>query len=226
MAQSASEARTALTVVTSAAVSDLSRAFRSLDGLPADDVRDALMEILPALGDSYGLAAGALAADWFDDMREESEARGAFRAEPAEPVDAARWESLARWGVNPLYAATPDGAAALTLIAGGLQRTIADRHRLTVVDNSIADPAASGWQRVGVGDDCGFCRMLIGRGAVYTDASVTFRSHDHCNCAASPTWAPNVTRISTEPYRQSQRNRSDATKAKDNARAREFIANT
>jgi hypothetical protein len=66
--------------------------------------------------------------------------------------------------------------------------------------------------------------MLIDRGHVYTEATVTFRSHDSCSCAASPSWAPNVTKVSREPYRQSQRNRSDAQKARDNARAREYIA--
>lgn len=221
----ASEQREALIGLTRLAKGDLLALWRTLDGLTASQTRDALASVLPALGDTYGAAAAALAADWYDDLREREAPKGRFTAEPAGDVDRKRWDSLAGWGVSPLFAAEPNRGAALTLIEGGLQRTIADRHRLTVVDNSIADPAASGWQRVGVGDNCGFCRMLIGRGAVYTDASVTFRSHDHCNCAASPTWAPNVTRISTEPYKQSQRERSDATKAMDNARAREFIAN-
>lgn len=221
----ASEQRDALIGLTRLARRDLLTLWRTLEGLSASQTRDALASVLPGLGGTYGAAAAALAADWYDDLREQAAAKGRFTAEPAGDVDLARWDSLAGWGTSPLFAAEPNRGAALTLIEGGLQRTIADRHRLTVVDNAIADPAASGWRRVGVGDNCGFCRMLIGRGAVYTDASVTFRSHDHCNCAASPTWAPNVTRISTEPYKQSQRERSDATKAMDNARAREFIAN-
>src|SRR5512139_1923339 len=221
----ASEQRQALIDLTTLAKRDLFALWRSLDGLTASQTRDALMVLLPEVGDTYGAAAAALAADWFDELREREGVKGRFLAEPTGDVDPERWDSLARWGVDPLFAAEPDRSAALTLIAGGLQRTVADRHRLTIVDNSIRDPRAAGWARVGVGENCGFCRMLIGRGAVYTDATVTFRSHDHCNCAASPTWAPNVTRISNEPYRQSQRNRSDATKAKDNARAREFIAN-
>lgn len=220
----ASEQRQALIDVTTLAKRDLFALWGSLDGLGAAETRDALTDLLPEVGARYGAAAASLAADWFDDLRDEAEASGRFIAEPSEDVDPQRWESLARWGVDPLFAAAPDRVAALTLISGGLQRTVADRHRLTIVDNSIADPAASGWARVGVGDNCGFCRMLIGRGAVYTDATVTFRSHDHCNCAASPTWASNVTRISSEPYKQSQRDRSDATKARDNARARKFIA--
>lgn len=221
----ASEQREALIGLTRLARRDLLTLWRTLEGLSASQTRDALASVLPGLGDTYGAAAAALAADWYDDLREQAAAKGRFTAEPAGDVDLARWDSLAGWGTSPLFAAEPNRGAALTLIEGGLQRTIADRHRLTVVDNAIADPAAAGWKRVGVGTNCGFCRMLISRGHVYTESSVTFRSHDHCNCAASPDFADNVVKVSGEPFKQSQRNRSDATKAKDNARAREFIAN-
>ena len=182
----ASEQRQALVDLTTIAKRDLFALWGSLEGLGATETRDALSALLPDIGGRYGAAAAALAADWFDDLRDASGVGGRFLSEPAPDVDIARWESLAGYGVGPLFGASPDRASALTLISGGLQRTIADRHRLTIVDNSIRDPEATGWKRVGVGTDCGFCRMLIDRGHVYTESSVTFRSHDHCNCAASP----------------------------------------
>jgi hypothetical protein len=218
------EAREALAGLTTLAQRDLLSLRPALEGLSAEGARDGLLEVLPALGLQYGDAAAALAADWYEDVRDEAEAKGRFEPILATEPDEGRWESLARWGTDPLFQASPNLAAALALIAGGLQRSIADQHRLTIVESSIADPAASGWKRVGVGANCGFCRMLIDRGHVYTEAGVTFRSHDHCNCAASPSFADNVVKVSTEPYRQSQRERSDATKARDNARARAFIA--
>ena len=219
------EARQALLDVTTLAQADLERLWAMLVDLPPEQVRDALMDLLPAVGDEYGAAAAALAADWYDEAREEAEVRGAFRAEPSPPVEPVRWQSLSRWGVGPLFAETPDYSGALQLVQGGLQRTVANQHRLTVVDNSIRDPQAAGWRRVGVGGSCPFCLMLIARGAVYTDASVTFRTHDHCNCAASPTWAPNVVKVSGEPYRQSKRREgmSEARKKAENARAREWM---
>ena len=51
--------------------------------------------------------------------------------------------------------------------------------------SSTTDPKARGWQRVGVGE-CDFCSMLIGRGAVYSEATADFLSHDHCHCYAEP----------------------------------------
>lgn len=221
---SAAEQRQGVADLVDLAILALEEFWRLLVDLPAEKVRDALMDVLPTIGQQYGGAAASLAADWYDDLRGAADARGAFEPILPDLPDQARWESLARWGTGPLFQPEPERKAALTLISGGLQRSIADQHRLTVVESSIADPSASGWRRVGVGDSCSFCRMLIDRGHVYTEASVTFRSHDHCNCVASPEFASNVVKVSTEPFRQSQRNRSDATRKKDNARARAFIA--
>lgn len=192
--------------------------------MAAAEVRDALTDLLPAVGAEYGAAAAALAADWYEEQRETASSRGSFAPVLAPEPDTDRWRALARWGVGPLFAAEPDATSAQALVSGGLQRTIADQHRLTIVGSAIADPAAYGWRRVGVGGSCGFCRMLIDRGRVYTEAGVTFRSHDHCNCAAAPSFDSKVVKVSREPYRQSRRDRSDATKRADNARARAYIA--
>jgi len=183
-----SEAQAALVGLTSRAVSDFESEFQAVAGMSADEVRDALLDVVPPLGTRYSLAAAALGADWYDDLREEADAPGRFKADPSEPVGPARWESLVRWGVSPLYAPTPAPEDALTLISGGLQRTVANGHRLTVVENSVKDPRAKGWARYGSGSSCSFCRMLLSRGAVYTEATSGFESHDHCNCYAAPSW--------------------------------------
>lgn len=225
----ASEQRQALADLTRIANRDVADLFALVGDAPADEVRDALLDVLPDLGRAYGDAAASLAADYYEGAREAAEARGRFSPILAEQPTPARWEALARWGVDPLFSDDPNAATALTRIQGGMQRSVADQHRLTVVRSSIEDPAAAGWRRVGVGDSCGFCRMLIDRrkdggGGVYTESSVTFRSHDHCNCAAAPDFSSNVVRISPEPFRQSKANRSDSTRKADNARARAYIA--
>jgi hypothetical protein len=220
----ASEARQGLVDLTALAKRDLDRLWTQISDLPPVQVREALVDVLPVIADEYGLAAGALAADWYDDERDRAGVGGSFTAEPVELPDQERFTSLAVWGTSPLFSENPDPQSSLSLVAGGLQRAIADAHRLTVVESTQNDPQATGWRRIGVGENCGFCRMLIGRGAVYTEASVTFRSHDNCNCAASPTWAENVVKISREPFQQSQKNRSDETKKRDNERAYAFIA--
>lgn len=167
------------------ATADLDALWREV--ATAEQAREALQDVLPALVAAYGAGAATFAADWYDESRDEAGAHGRFRAVPADVGDTGA-EVLARWGVGPLFAAEPDWAAARTLVAGGLQRRIADQARATVTGSSLLDPAAVGWRRVGDGDSCSFCSMLLGRGAVYTSQTVKFRSHDHCGCSAAPEW--------------------------------------
>lgn len=174
--------RTAVTDLALLADRDLDALWRQVSD--AETAREMLKDVLPSLVDTYGLAAATISADWYDEMRDERGVRGRFTAIPAELGDAGT-DALAGWGVAPLFQAEPDWAAARTLVAGGLQRRVANRSRYTVARSSVADPGARGWQRTGAGN-CDFCSMLIGRGAVYTEASADFESHDHCGCSAVP----------------------------------------
>lgn len=185
------EQRQALAQLTALAQSDLAAFWVAADALPVEELRVALAEILPGIGLTYGDAAAALGAEWFETAREASGAPGSFAPVLAEQPDQGRWASLANWATQTMVKPdAPQGARQIVLkrVDGGLQRSIAAQHRETIMRSSIADPAAKGWRRVGVGDSCEFCSMLLSRGAVYTEASVRFRSHDHCNCAAAPAW--------------------------------------
>lgn len=161
------------------AANDLRILFRQFT--TRDMAEQGLRDLLPQLIDTYGSAAGALAADWYDDLRDAAEAKGRFRAIPADLPDQGSTDALARWAAS----VATDLDTMLPLTIGGTQRRIANAARHTVMGSSIADPHARGWMRAGAGD-CEFCRMLIGRGAVYTSATVDFESHDHCGCVGVP----------------------------------------
>ena len=221
---SPAESREALIGLTRLAEADLRRLWVRIANQPPDAVRDALMDLLPLLADEYGTAAAVMAADEYDELRLIAEAAGVFTAEPVPPPTSARFEALARWGVDPLFGSEPNPEAAFVKIAGGMQRTIADMHRETVVQSSLLDPAALGWRRVGQGDNCGFCNMLIGRGDVYSQKGVAFKSHDHCNCVAAAVFQGEDVAYATDLQRRvSQRQMSDATRKKNNQRAYEYI---
>lgn len=158
---------------------DLSVLWRRLETISA--AGEALNDVLPALIDQYGAAAGTVAADWYDDLREKREVAGRFRAIPADVKDTGA-HALVGWAIQT----ATDYTAFQTLIAGGAQRRLANFSRLTVMGSSIADPKARGWQRVGDGSTCEFCSMLLGRGAVYSEATADFQAHDHCACQAEP----------------------------------------
>lgn len=196
------------------AAGDLRGLWRTVsDGVSA---RNALEEILPLLVRTYASAAATVASDWYDEERDEAEAPGRFRAITA-PVGDSGTSELARWGVGPLFDEEPDWRRAQTLITGGVQRRIANAARDTISASSVDDPAAEGWQRAGSGE-CAFCAMLIGRGAVYSERSADFASHDHCNCQAVPAFRGRARPV--RPYTPSSRVVTDA----DRARVRDYLA--
>lgn len=152
-----------------------------LDGLLRRSVSESsLTASLGPLVATYGAAAATVAADWYDDFRNTEGAVGRFRAIPADIPDSGE-KALVGWA----FSEASDEAAFKVLIAGGVQRRIVNFSRLTVMGSSLEDPQARGWERVGVGE-CDFCQVLIGRGAVYSEATADFESHDHCHCAAVP----------------------------------------
>lgn len=174
--------RREITALAETASDDLDLLWRDAD--TPTELEAALRDTLPALIDTYGLAAGAFAADWYDDSRAEADVRGRFTALTAEIADNGS-HALIGWALDT----ATDMPAFQTLILGGTQRRIANHSRLTVMQSSIADPAARGWKRVGSGSSCEFCSMLLGRGAVYTEATADFAAHDHDDCFAAPEWA-------------------------------------
>lgn len=194
-------------------------ARRDLDALwrevrDAAEAEVALRDVLPALIDSYGSAASVLAADWYDDLRVKVGAPRRFGAVLATVPDSGS-QALVGWAVSEAR----DMSTMNALIVGGMQRRIANYSRQTVMASSVADPAARGWQRVGSGGcTSGFCDMLIGRGAVYSEATADFSSHDYCQCQAVPAFGGEP--VPVKPYTPSLRNISDA----DRARLREYLA--
>lgn len=179
------------------------------------ELRAALADVLPTLVDTYGSAAATIAADWYDELRVERAVKGRFSAIPAELPDPGA-DGLIGYAMGT----ATDDASFLTLVGGGLQKRIANGSRYTITTSSIADPHADGWQRVGSGE-CAFCSMLIGRGAVYSEASADFASHDHCNCSAEPAFGGQPRPV--KPYTPSQRRRSESTRTADSARARAWM---
>ncbi len=171
-----------LRALTRQATSDLSKLWRIAG--PVSASRGRLTVGLLALSEAYGPAAATLGADYYDEARDASRARGRYRAAPSAGIAPEALEVLAGVAVGPLFGADPDPLAALTLAAGGLQRHIANEDRETVLQSSIEDPQARGWVRVG-GGGCNWCQRYLDGEVHYADG-YDFPAHDHCNCTAQP----------------------------------------
>lgn len=213
------EQRRALAGLQAVMRSELLDIWDQLDTSNVDELLPVLDAVLGDLYAKYGPAAGSLAADFYDELRDLAGPSGRFTPILAVLSDTDaddRFAVLSRKSVGPLFGAEPDRDSAFTQLLGGLQMTVMDVHRDTIMGSSVADSASRGWQRVGVGHNCGFCNMLIGRGAVYKESTVKFGAHDHCNCQAVPTFdgTPNYySADDVSAYRKTVRRISDSQKA-------------
>lgn len=197
------------------ATKDIAILWRSVKDARAS--KDSLFDLLPELVAAYHGAAAAAAADFYDTVRAEAEAPGHFTAILRDPPDLGT-DALVKWAL----ATAADGETFQSLIAGGVTKRIANGARDVVTRSSIADPASKGWMRVGAGE-CDFCAMLVSRGAVYSEASVEFASHDHCNCGAAPAFNPSQIKAVKSEFVPSARRKSDAVREKDRARVKDWI---
>jgi hypothetical protein len=183
-----------------------------------EHARFILTELLPTLIDLYGVAAATLAADWYDEVRSQLAIAGRFRAEIPRIGDP---------GVPALLGWAIDEATSLKafeeLTIGGSVRRIQDYGRATVTHSAVRDPGSTGWQRVGSGE-CDFCRMLIGRGAVYSESTVRFASHDHCNCSAVAVFKGSEP-VPVREYERSERSdrTDDEARRESNERVRAWL---
>jgi hypothetical protein len=180
-----------------------------------------LFDVVPDVVVAYGEAAAAIAADWYDDVRDADRITGRFTTSPADLADV-RVEPLIGWADET--ATNP--AAFSVLLLDGLQTRVADWARATIIGSSLADPGADGWQRVASPTACAFCRMLAGRGAVYSEASVDFAAHDKCLCSATPAFGgqPRPVRPYTPTNRYGDTDEGRARHAADLERARDWMA--
>lgn len=200
---------------------DLLAFWQGLDHSDAYAVRRAVEAFLPDLVQTYGEIGASLAADFYEELRDGSgEVARLYRADmPDNVVNVNATRASGRWAIGPLFAEDPVAASALSNLAGVTKRLVLKPARDTVRLNVVADPDSVGWRRVGDGDSCKFCRMLIGRGEVYSAETARFGAHDDCGCLAEPAWG-SAEPIRVEQYLATQRRLSDA----DRARVKDFLA--
>lgn len=194
------------------AQADLRAIWRSAGG------RVELAEVLAELVQSYGDASAAVAAEWYDTLRSDSGVGAGFRAvvpDPRNPGTA----PLIDWAASKAQSEE----AFRTLISGGIQRRITNYSRNVITTSAVRDPKSGGWMRTGTGE-CGFCAMLISRGAVYSKETVDFASHDHCECHVAPVWSPAQVSAVKSEFVPTARRRSDRAAEADRERAKRWIA--
>lgn len=154
----------------------------------------AIEPALLALIAAGGHASAGLAAAYYDEFRAAEQITG--RATPVlvtpppveEAVRSLRFVGLVETR-RLVDAGRADAAAvAFTNVSGETSRQILNQGRDTLVASVEADRQALGWARVTDSRPCSFCRMLAGRGPVYSRGG-GFSAHGHCGCTLEPVYS-------------------------------------
>ncbi|UOQ56081.1 hypothetical protein MUN78_10230 [Leucobacter allii] len=165
----------------------LSKFWGLYGNLPADELRDALLTFIPALGERYGDLAAAAAADWYEETKQA--ATGKLGAAVLADVDVEALVEGTRWAVDDLYDGNP--VETWRKLERSLLRHVKNAGRGTVRRSATRDGVA--FARVPSGaKTCAFCTMLASRGFVYGSAELAGsidRYHDGCDCQQVPDFA-------------------------------------
>lgn len=197
------ELRLAQSSLVDLAAADLQDAWSRFDLTKPKQVRDAMLQVTPAISNLYGAAGASVAAQWYNDARLTEGVPGNFRARLAAPTPAAWVESSVSFSAQHLWTVAP--SQMLLYMLGALAKHVQQPVRETIKDSVVADPAAAGWQRVTRPGACKFCRFLADRGAVYKRHTVDFAAHGGCHCAAVPSWDKDAPEVDVRVYEASQR---------------------
>jgi hypothetical protein len=207
--------RAELAVVTASASADLLSEALSV---PLERQVDALLASLSLVVPSYYDAAALLAADWYDELRDESNPTTAYVPEViGDPATDWIEREMAAIQVDVRADFEAEVRRLLDEAAALAEKEVARGFRDSILGIARQDTDAVGWSRVARTGACKFCQMLAGKGAVYrSESTATFAAHGNCHCAARPEFrnGEHGPEASAIQYLASQKRRTDADRAK------------
>ena len=125
---------------------DLNSFWGSLNLNRPEAARDALLEFMPVLVQSYGESAAAMAADWYDETRAAERVAGRYRAAMVVPDETAAIEATTRRAAGALWTDAPNDA--LWMIAGRAGKYALAGARETVSHSTFRDPAVRAFTKL------------------------------------------------------------------------------
>lgn len=155
------------------------------------ELRDSLLDLIPALANQYGDQAATIAIDWYNQAREQAVGVDGFYASmegvpnfPEKAIqDTIRWQAGLLWGNNQ------DKDAFARFMVGAVDRWVHVRGANAMAINAERDPKSGKWAVAPVGLTCSWCTMLASRDFVYkTQDTAKAPLHAHCDCEVIPRW--------------------------------------
>lgn len=145
-----------------------------------------LSAAVAALVHRYGQASALIAVRYYETARLEAGIAGKFTPVQVTPPGLDAVTEAVKWATRELWTATPDVQPARAATQAVTEKLVLDTGRDTIIGAVQADRKARAWARVPEPGACYFCVMLATRGAVYSEHTADFRTHDHCRCHPEP----------------------------------------
>lgn len=156
-----------LTRLSDSAVVELDRLMGAVAAESPAVQREALMDLLPALGEEYVGASSLVSAQFFTELQEIQQVAKPIAAESLPGVGAKRWHALAGWGTQGSMFEQGGAQLVYSLLSGGLTKILTEVSADTMFGNAAIQGGMRS-QRVPAPGCCAFCGMLASRFAGYT----------------------------------------------------------
>ncbi len=172
--------------------------FESIDQRHPGQLRDVMLEVLPALVREHGEQAIAVAADWYEGIRLREIGGRHPRVIAADTYPDAAVANRVRSAMGHAYRG--DSKRAIEVLTTSIDKYIKQAARDTITNAADRDGVA--WARVPRGaTTCGFCLMLASRGWAYTSEHAAFyrgdgkKYHGNCDCQPVPKFGNKTPKI-------------------------------
>lgn len=146
---------------------DLERVMGSVADESPSMKRQAVMDLLPLLGNQYVGMSSLISAQFFTELQQYLEVKRPIDAESFTSAEPGRWQGLAGWAARPAALEQGGNALMFTLLSGGMTRILAEIAADTMIGNAELQGGMR-FQRVPRAGCCAFCGMLASRGADYS----------------------------------------------------------
>lgn len=157
--------------LTDQALVDLDQLMRAVADEPPAVQREALMDLLPALGDQYASATGEVAAVFSGELME---LQGVKKPVPPETLalpEPGAWHALVGYGSTDRVLERGGAMLMYSLLSGGLTKRLTEFAADTMIGNGTIQNVSTSAARVPKPGCCAWCGMLASRGAVYSAES-------------------------------------------------------
>lgn len=186
-----------------AARRELRKTFETVYAMYDDpaDMRDALLDLVPAIASKYGNAGSVAAGEWYEQMRAKWFKDATDIDTTYQPDDTAIQETIRRlaghlWDKDGTPA---DPDMMLKGLLANMDKWVKAGGRETIERAVKRDPRKPRYARVPQGaKTCAFCAMLAGRGFVYSSAEAAGamgKYHNDCDCEIIPSWDKNNPKV-------------------------------